>query len=89
MNNNKKILFFSLFNIKSISDQGIYPDLLGEFNDNDFDIYILSPSERGQKINNKISTIDNVTIIQVPCLKTQKTKMIENAEVFRLTPGRL
>ena len=76
-NNKKKILFFSLFNINSILDQGIYPDLLGEFNDNDFDIYILSPSERGQKINNKVSRINNITIIQVPCLKIQKTNKIE------------
>lgn len=77
MNSSKKILFFSLFNIKSISDSGIYPDLLGEFNDNGFEVYILSPSERGQKIDKAINKNDTVTIIQVPCLKIQKTNKIE------------
>lgn len=74
---NKKLLFFSLFKIESIDDQGIYPDLLGQFSLNNFDIYILSPSERGDKKTRRIIKKDNVTIIQVKSLKTQKTNKIE------------
>ena len=74
---NKKLLFFSLFKIESIDDQGIYPDLLGQFSLNNFDIYILSPSERGDKITKRIIKKDNVTIIQVKSLKTQKTNKLE------------
>lgn len=73
----KKILFFSLFKINSIQNQGIYPDLLGEFKENEFDIYILSSSERGQQIINKKIIENNVTIIQVRTLKTQKTNKVE------------
>lgn len=73
----KKLLFFSLFKIESIDDQGIYPDLLGQFSLNNFDIYILSPSERGDKITKRIIKKDNVTIIQVKSLKTQKTNKVE------------
>ena len=74
---NKKLLFFSLFKIESIDDQGIYPDLLGQFSLNNFDIYILSPSDRGDKITKRIIKKDNVTIIQVKSLKTQKTNKLE------------
>ena len=73
----KKLLFFSLFKIESIDDQGIYPDLLGQFSLNNFDIYILSPTERGDKITKRIIKKDNVTIIQVKSLKTQKTNKVE------------
>ena len=73
----KKLLFFSLFKIESIDDQGIYPDLLGQFSLNNFDVYILSPTERGDKITNRIIKKDNVTIIQVKSLKTQKTNKVE------------
>ncbi len=75
--NTKKILFFSLFKIESLKDQGIYPDLLGEFSKKGYELYILSPSERGQKIKKKFSKVDNVTIIQVKSLKTQKTNRFE------------
>ena len=73
----KKLLFFSLFKIESIDDQGIYPDLLGQFSLNNFDVYILSPTERGDKITKRIIKKDNVTIIQVKSLKTQKTNKVE------------
>ena len=74
---NRKLLFFSLFKIESIDDQGIYPDLLGQFSLNNFDIFILSPYERGDKIKRKLYKNKNVTIIQVKSLKTQKTNKIE------------
>ena len=73
----KKILFFSLFKIDSLEVQGIYPDLLGEFSKRDFELYILSPHERGSRIKNKVSKINNVNIIQVKTLKIQKTNKVE------------
>ena len=73
----KNILFFSLYKINSINDQGIYPDLLYQFKKNKFNIYILSPVERGEKIKNKLTSFENVTIIQVRTLKTQKTNKVE------------
>ena len=50
---------------------------LGQFSLNNFDVYILSPTERGDKITNRIIKKDNVTIIQVKSLKTQKTNKVE------------
>lgn len=73
----KKVLFFSTFNIESLKDQGIYPDLLGEFHKKGYNLFILSPAVRGKKINKKILKIDNITIIQVRCLKIQKTNKVE------------
>ena len=73
----KNVLFFSLFNIESLDDQAIYPDLLGEFHNKGYNLFILSPSERGKKIKKKILKIDNITIFQVRCLKVQKANRFE------------
>ncbi len=73
----KNVLFFSLFNIESLDDQAIYPDLLGEFHRKGYNLFILSPAERGKKINKKILKIGNITIIQVRCLKVQKANRVE------------
>ena len=39
------VLFLTLMRIKSFSQTGIYPDLINEFADNGYDIYVVSPCE--------------------------------------------
>lgn len=74
---NKKLLFITLVRIKSLHERGIYTDLLRKFQEEGFDITIVSPIERRHLENNSVKVVDGVKYINVKTLNIQKANIIE------------
>jgi len=74
---NKKLLFLTLVRIKSLDERGIYTDLLRKFQEEGFDITIVSPIERRHLENNSVKVVDGVKFINVKTLNIQKANIIE------------
>ncbi len=71
------ILFLTMSKMRSISERGIYTDLMRKFRDNGHQLYIVSPSERRDKQSTQIIESDGVHILSVKTLNVQKTNVIE------------
>lgn len=71
------ILFLSLIDYDSISESGIYTDLLREFVKNGHKIYMISPVERRNKIKTFVIKDTQTTILKLKIGNVQKTNMME------------
>lgn len=71
------VLFLTMSKMRSISERGIYTDLMRKFQDNGHQLYIVSPSERRDKQSTQIIESDGVHILSVKTLNVQKTNVIE------------
>ena len=71
------ILFISLLEFKSISERGIYTDLLRQFRSLGHQIYVISPVERRNGSDTTIIEEDNVRILRLSIGNFQKINIIE------------
>ncbi|MBE7652737.1 glycosyltransferase family 4 protein [Tenacibaculum finnmarkense] len=71
------ILFLTLVQIDSITDRGIYPDLLRKFCNEGHKVTIVTPVERRKKISTNLIKHENISILQVKTLNIQKTNILE------------
>lgn len=71
------ILFLTISDIRDVSVQSIYNDLINEFIFNNHNLYVVSPIERKYKHNTHIIKKDNLTILKIKTLNFQKTNIIE------------
>ena len=71
------ILFLTLHNINSLSDRGIYTDLLRKFQEEENTIHIVCPNERRLKKNTEFSINKRLHLLKVKTLNIQKTSLIE------------
>ncbi|MEQ6123434.1 glycosyltransferase family 4 protein [Pseudotenacibaculum sp. MALMAid0570] len=71
------ILFLTLVKISSLEDGGIFPDLLLKFRQEGHNIYIISPTERRDKLKTHIIEEKNTKILRVKTLNIQKANFIE------------
>jgi glycosyltransferase involved in cell wall biosynthesis len=72
-----KIIFLSLSRIDNLNERGIYHDLLRSFVLNGYDVTVLCPIERSEKIRTRILKLNNLTIIQVRIFNIQKCNIYE------------
>jgi glycosyltransferase involved in cell wall biosynthesis len=72
-----KVLFLTITRFETVSERGIYTDLMREFRDNGHDIYIASPNERRYRKKTSCKSMDGVTILNIWTLNVQKTNLIE------------
>lgn len=71
------ILFLTVVKIKSLSEGGIFPDILAKFRDEGHKVFILSPTERRDKLKTHVIKERNTNILKVKTLNIQKTNIIE------------
>ena len=71
------ILFLTLVDIKSISESGIYSDLLREFWRNGHAIYVVSPAERRSHEDTRLIKEDRTNFLRVKTGNIQKANLIE------------
>lgn len=71
------ILFLTLIEFNSITDRGIYSDLMREFIKNNHHVYIISPNERRNKQETHIVETENCNILKVKIGNIQKTNIVE------------
>ena len=71
------ILFLTLVKIKSLSERGIYTDLLCKFKEEGNEVFVVSPSERRDKKNTFLSKDEGVCILNVRTFNLQKTNIVE------------
>lgn len=76
---NLNVIFFSLVEINSIEESGIYPDLIREFYKRSHKITIVCPSERRYKRKTVFESIDNINYLRVKSLNLQKCSLVEKA----------
>jgi len=74
-----RLLFLTLSDIETISDHGIYTDLLREFRDRGDDVYIVCPSQRRLGRPTELIAKDGVTILRVRTGNITKANVIEKA----------
>jgi len=72
-----RLLFLTLSDIESISEHGIYTDLMREFRDRGDDVYIVCPSQRRSRRPTELTTKDGVTILRVRTGNITKANIIE------------
>lgn len=72
-----KILFLSLMDFDSISQSGIYTDLLREFVKHNHEIYVISPLEKRNSSETHVISEDNLKILKLKVGNIQKTNIIE------------
>ncbi|MCS3531770.1 glycosyltransferase family 4 protein [Chryseobacterium sp. JUb7] len=71
------VLFLTLVKIDTLQQRGIYHDLMREFSRHGHHLYIVSPSERREKVKTSIKTEENTRFLNVKTLNIQKTNFIE------------
>ncbi|WP_312742964.1 glycosyltransferase family 4 protein [Sphingobacterium multivorum] len=71
------IVFLTLVEINSITERGLYQDLLRKFRDEGHSVTIVTPVERRRNIATNFITKDGVEILQVKTFNIQKTNIIE------------
>lgn len=71
------VLFLTLTRFENIQDQGIYIDLIREFNKNGHNMFIIQPLEKRYNINTHHNTIDGINILNVKIGNITKTNIIE------------
>lgn len=71
------ILFLTLYKINSLSERGIYTDLLRKFQEEGNTIHIVSPNERRDKKNTEFSINKQLHLLKVKTFNIQKTNLLE------------
>lgn len=71
------VIFVTLSNINSITERGIYADLMRKFRDEGHQVFIVSPVERRMGQKSHVIDADGVKILKVRTLNIQKTNVIE------------
>ena len=71
------ILFLTISRIETISDRGIYTDLMRKFRDEGHRVYIVTPSERRYKHSTSFTKQDGISLLKAKTLNFQKTNLIE------------
>lgn len=71
------IIFLTMAGITTISQRGIYSDLLRKFRNEGHNVYIVAPRERLSGLKSGLDEVDRVIILGVKTLKLQKTNLIE------------
>ncbi len=72
-----KILFITLSRIQSITQSGIYTDLLRKFKENNHDLYIVSPNERRYGKATNQTEVNGLKILNPWTPNIQKTNIFE------------
>jgi len=72
-----KILFITLYDFRSIEDEGIYSDLMRKFRDEGHDLFIVSPYERKYAKKTELISHSGTNLLKVRTLNIQKTNFIE------------
>ena len=73
----KNILFITLLRVNSISDRGIYNDLLRNLQNKGNKIFVVSPLERRLKLKSNLTITENSQILNIKTLNIQKTNLLE------------
>ena len=73
----KNILFITLLRVDSISDRGIYNDLLRNLQNKGNKIFVVSPLERRLKLKSNLTITENSQILNIKTLNIQKTNLLE------------
>lgn len=71
------ILFLSIGRLENFSENGIYTDLLNEFNKRGHNIFVVSPRERRTGLPTVKDEIDGVTFLKVKIGNIKKVNIIE------------
>lgn len=71
------ILFLTIYNLGSVDEGGIYPDLLKHFIKEGHNVHIVSPSERLYKQPTQLIKKDSYSLLKVKTLNILKTNFIE------------
>lgn len=71
------ILFLSLSNIETISQSGIYTDLLRKFNEHGHNVFVVSPRERKNNLPTTHEVNEGVELLKVKIGNIQKVNFIE------------
>ena len=71
------LLFLTLSNMNSISQRGIYADLMRKFRDEGHNVFIVSPCERRNNQPTHVLDVDGVKLLKVKTLNIQKTNILE------------
>ena len=82
-----KILFLTIARIQSISERGIYTDLIRKFRDEGHKVYIACPAERRYQEKTSLKVLDSVTVLSIYTLNAQKTSLIEKGICTMLIDG--
>ncbi|HLD53086.1 MAG TPA: glycosyltransferase family 4 protein [Sediminibacterium sp.] len=72
-----RIIFLTIARINSISEKGIYQDLLKKFNDEGHEIVIVTPVERKYNQKTCVEIEGNVSVLKVRTPNLLKTNIIE------------
>ena len=71
------VLFLTMAIIESLSDSGVYTDLLRKFSEDGHSVFVVTPIERRQKKETKLIKDGNRILLNVKTLNLQKTNLIE------------
>ena len=71
------ILFLTILKIDTISDRGVYPDLLRKFQREGHKVHIVTPLERRYQQLTTLEQTNNVSVLKINTLNIQKTNLIE------------
>lgn len=71
------VLFLTMAVIESISDRGVYTDLLRKFSDDGHNVFVVTPSERRKNKKTNIINDTKGVILNVNTLNLQKTNLVE------------
>lgn len=71
------ILFITLLKINSLSDRGIYTDLLRKFEEDGNTIYVICPNERREGRKTEIIINNQLNLLRVKTFNIQKAPLIE------------
>lgn len=75
--NMKNILFLTILKIEDINEKGIYTDLLRCLREQEYNVYVVSPTERRYKQKSSIKYLGGITILSIQTLNIQKTNIVE------------
>ncbi len=71
------VIFLTLSHVLSVSERGIYADLMRKFRDNGHKVYMVTSSERRFGIETSLKDTDGVQLLNVKTLNIQKTNVVE------------
>lgn len=74
---NKNLIFLTMSRFTDIGKRGIYPDLLRKFQNEGWNIYVVTPHERSLGLPTELKEDGGVHFLGVKTLNLQKTNVIE------------
>ena len=72
-----KVLFLTMVKINSLTDRGIYTDLLRKFSYGGHEVFAVCPIERREQKKTNLRKEDMGTLLSVQTMNLQKTSLIE------------